>query len=276
MTLNCDGELLSLDRPRILGILNVTPDSFFDGGQFDSPDAALRRAEELLEAGADFIDIGGYSSRPGAEDVPEAEEIRRTVPVIAAIRKRFPDARISIDTFRSRVASEALEAGASLVNDITGATADPHMLPLVAERGVPVILMHMRGNPATMSVLTDYHNLVPEILQYFSERIAAARALGIVDVIADPGFGFAKTRQQNFELLAGLETFRILEVPVLVGLSRKSMIWKTLGIEPQHALNGTTALHMAALERGACLLRVHDVREARECISLWEALGGHG
>lgn len=272
MTICCRGQLIDLSKPRVMGILNATPDSFFKGSRTQSLDQALERSGEMLAEGADFLDVGGYSSRPGAADVPESEEKARVVPLIEALVRSYPNALISIDTFRASVARAALHAGAALVNDISGGMRDAAMLPLIAEIQVPYILMHMRGTPQDMTSQTDYEDLIGDMLYYFSERLAAARALGIADCIVDPGFGFAKTREQNFELLAGLEAFRELEVPMLVGLSRKSMIWKTLETTPEKALNGTTALHMLALERGANILRVHDVAEAVECIRLWEAL----
>ncbi len=276
MTLNCRGRLIDLSSPRIMGILNSTPDSFYAGSRIPGVDEALARAEAMLREGATFLDIGGYSTRPGAAEVTEEEELKRVAPLVEALVAAFPEALLSIDTFRSRVARTALEAGAALVNDISAGLRDPEMLPLVAEKQVPYIMMHMRGTPADMAQLTAYDDLVGEILYYFSERLAAARALGITDLIADPGFGFAKTRAQNFELLAGLPAFRVLEAPLLVGISRKSMIWKTLGIDPSDALNGTTALHMLALQGGASILRVHDVKEASECIRLWEEIPGDG
>jgi len=259
-----------------MGILNSTPDSFYAGSRIPGVDEALARAEAMLREGATFLDIGGYSTRPGAAEVTEEEELKRVAPLVEALVAAFPEALLSIDTFRSRVARTALEAGAALVNDISAGLRDPEMLPLIAEKQVPYIMMHMRGTPADMAQLTAYDDLVGEILYYFSERLAAARALGITDLIADPGFGFAKTRAQNFELLAGLPAFRVLEAPLLVGISRKSMIWKTLGIDPSDALNGTTALHMLALQGGASILRVHDVKEASECIRLWEEIPGDG
>lgn len=270
MTICCHGELLDLTTPRIMGILNTTPDSFFDGGRFTDARAALLRAEQLLEEGATFIDVGGYSTRPGAAEVSESDELSRVAPLVERLRTEFPKALISVDTFRSRVAREALEAGASLINDISAGTADADMLPLIAEKQVPVVLMHMRGTPSDMAEMTEYDNLVTDILRYLSGRLAAARELGIGDIIADPGFGFAKTREQNFKLLAALSRFDLLEVPILVGLSRKSLIWKTLDIAPSDALNGTTALHMLALQAGASILRVHDVREAAQCVRLWQ------
>lgn len=271
MTICCKGELIDLTRPRIMGILNCTPDSFYDGGKYWDPYVAFQQAEAMLKEGADFIDVGGYSSRPGAPDVPEQEELKRILPVIEGLLAEFPEALISVDTFRSAVAREALDAGAAMVNDISAGLRDAQMLPLVAERQVPYVMMHMKGTPQDMTQHTEYGDLVGDILFYFSDRLAAARELGITDCIVDPGFGFAKTREQNFSLLGSLERFRTLEAPLLVGISRKSMIHKTLGITPEEALNGTTALHMLALEGGAQILRVHDVKEAVECVRLWEA-----
>ena len=271
MTICCKGELIDLSRPRIMGILNCTPDSFFDGGKYWDPYVAFRQAEAMLKEGAAFIDVGGYSSRPGAPDVSETEELKRVLPVIEGLVEEFPEACISVDTFRSEVARKALDAGAAMVNDISAGLRDEKMLPLVAQRQVPYVMMHMRGTPQNMTEQTAYDDLVGDLLFYFSERLAVARKLGITDCIADPGFGFAKTREQNFRLLGSLENFRVLEVPLLVGISRKSMIHKTLGITPEEALNGTTALHMLALKGGAQILRVHDVKEAVECARLWEA-----
>lgn len=276
MTLNCRGRLIDLNIPRIMGILNSTPDSFYAGSRIPGIDEALTRAEAMLREGATFLDIGGYSTRPGAAEVSEEEELRRVAPLVEALTAAFPEALLSVDTFRSRVARVALEAGAALVNDISAGLRDAEMLPLVAEKRIPYIMMHMRGTPADMARLTEYDDLPGDILFYLSERLAAARALGITDLVADPGFGFAKTRAQNFELLAGLSAFRALGLPLLVGVSRKSMVWKTLEIEPSQALNGTTALHMLALQGGANILRVHDVREASECVRLWEEIRRHG
>lgn len=272
MFINCQGALIDFSTPKIMGILNLTPDSFFAGSRVQEVDQALSRTELMLKEGATFLDLGGYSSRPGAEDISEEVEKMRVVPIIEAISKNFPEALISIDTFRSGVAKSAVEAGAAIINDISAGLLDESMLELVAEKQVPYIMMHMRGNPVTMSRMTDYKNLTEEILFYFSLRIAEARKYGIIDIIADPGFGFAKTVTQNFELLSNYNALKVLEIPLLAGISRKSMIWKTLGINAEAALNGTTALHMIALESGANILRVHDVGEALECIRLWEAL----
>lgn len=271
-SLNCLGKLIDLSTARVMGILNVTPDSFYDGGQHSGKDKILAHVEKMLDEGATFLDIGGYSSRPNADDIPVEEEIKRVLPAIKLVLNNFPKALISVDTFRSEVAQAALDHGAALVNDISGGHADPKMLPLVAQYQVPVIMMHMKGTPKTMTTQTSYENLVEEILFYFAEQLTTARSLGINDMIIDPGFGFAKTPEQNFELLDQLGLFLTLEVPVLVGISRKSMIYRSLGGSPEEALNGTTALHMSALERGASILRVHDVKEAIECIGLYEQL----
>jgi dihydropteroate synthase len=255
-----------------MGIINTTPDSFYDGGNTVHLKDILKQAERMLKDGATFLDIGGYSSRPGASDVTETEELRRILPAIQAVIKEFPESNISIDTFRSEVAKAAIEAGAALVNDISGGTRDVNMLSVVATLQVPFIAMHMRGTSKTMTKLTDYKNVTQAVLKYFSERLAAARAAGINDIVVDPGFGFAKTRAQSFELLENLELFSHLEVPYLIGVSRKSMIYKTLETTAQNALNGTTALHAIALFKGASILRVHDVKEALECVRLLQSV----
>jgi dihydropteroate synthase len=255
-----------------MGIINITPDSFFDGGNSTTKSAVLLKAEKMLTEGATFIDVGGYSSRPGATDISEKEELERVIPTIEAILKEFPEALISIDTFRSTIAKDAIEAGAAMVNDISAGKLDEAMFATVAKLKVPYIMMHMRGSPQTMSQHTDYQNITKEMLFYFSERIADARKAGISDVVADPGFGFAKTQQQNFTVLQQLELFKSLNIPILVGLSRKSMIYKTLETEAEFALNGTTSLHSIALLKGADILRVHDVKEAMECVKLIENL----
>ncbi len=272
MTINCQGELIDLSSPRILGILNVTPDSFFDGGTLKNEQDILDRVQKMLADGADFIDIGGYSSRPGATDISIDEEKNRVLPVIRLLKKEIPTIRISIDTFRSEVAKAALEAGVCIVNDISAGSLDSKMMQTVAEYQIPYIMMHMRGTPQTMKQLCQYDNITKDVNYYFSEKLAEARSLGINDVIVDPGFGFAKDVDQNFELLNNFEILQFLEVPVVAGISRKSMIYKTLETTPSEALNGTTALHMIALQKGASILRVHDVREAKECITLFEKL----
>jgi dihydropteroate synthase len=272
-TLNVGGRLIDLSIPKVMGILNVTPDSFYDGQRYQTPEQALRQAEKMISEGADFIDIGGYSSRPGASDISEADELSRVLPVIRQIVKQFPEINLSIDTFRSEVARQALEEGANLVNDISGGDRDDRMTRLVAERQVPYVMMHMRGTPQNMNQLTDYSQLTKEIIDSLHPKIYHFKQLGIKDLVVDPGFGFAKTVPQNFELLNNLESLSILNRPILVGLSRKSMIWRTLNIKPEEALNGTTTLHTIALLKGASILRVHDVAEAKQCIALVSQLG---
>lgn len=271
-TLNCKGTLIDLSIPKVMGIINTTPDSFYDKGRKNTPNEILARAENMLAEGAYFLDIGGYSSRPGADFVSEMEELNRVLPAITSIHKHFPKAIISIDTFRSTVAKAAVLAGASIINDISGGTMDDHMFETVANLKVPYIMMHMRGTPQTMSELTSYNSVTRDLLLYFSKRLEKAKKIGLNDIIADPGFGFAKTQKQNFELLNNLELFKNLDVPYLVGISRKSMIYKTLEVTPDKALNGTTALNTVALMKGASILRVHDVKEAAECISLYQNL----
>jgi len=267
-TLNCNDTLVDLATPKVMGIINVTPDSFYASSKMQTNDAVLHQADKMLSEGATFLDIGGYSSRPGADHVSETDELSRVLSAIEALIKEFPEVYISIDTFRSEVAKKAVERGAALVNDISAGLMDPNMIPTVAQLQVPYIMMHMKGTPQTMTTQTNYDNLITEVLRYFSERIAFARKAGINDIIADPGFGFSKTRTQSFTLLRNLELFKQLDLPFLVGISRKSMIYKTLGITPEEALNGTTALHGIALSKGASVLRVHDVKEAMECITL--------
>lgn len=273
--LSVNGKLLDLNQPRIMGILNVTPDSFFDGGQYLSTDAVLIQVEKMLQNGAAFIDVGGYSTRPGAEVVTPEEEIKRVVPAIRRIMKAFPDALISIDTFRSEVARAAVEEGACMINDVTGGDADAQMFATAGALRVPYILMHMRGTPQTMNQLTDYEDLLKDIASYFQQKIVALQQHGVKDVILDPGIGFAKTVQQNFQLLQQLEYFRIFSQPKLIGVSRKSLIWKTLKITPEEALNGTSVLNTVALLKGASILRVHDVKEAVETIKLIQSLRMH-
>ena len=272
MTINCRGHLIDFKVPKVMGILNVTPDSFYDGGKHNDLKALLTQAEAMLTQGATFLDVGGYSSRPGAEDIDAKLEIKRVIPAVTALSQSSPDALISIDTFRSSVAKAALDAGASLVNDISAGQADPEMMATVGAAGVPIILMHMRGTPQTMLSMTQYDHLVLDVTKELAQRIAQARQHGISDVIVDPGFGFAKTTAQNFTLLAELEHLKHLDVPILIGLSRKSMIYKTLKINPEEALNGTTALNTIGLRNGASILRVHDVAQAQETISLMQAL----
>lgn len=272
MTINCKGQLLDLSTPKVMGVLNLTPDSFYDGGKFKNEKEALKQVEKYRIDGMDILDIGAYSSRPGAEDISEDEELKRQNSVLKQITKEFPDLVISIDTFRSSVAKESLDQGAHIINDISAGKLDEQMLEVIAQYQVPYIMMHMRGTPQTMKQLTTYDDLVKEVVYYFSERLAVTKKMGINDVIIDPGFGFAKTTAQNFELLNHLDILQSLDVPILTGISRKSMIYKTLGIDSKQALNGTTALHMVALQNGSSILRVHDVLEAKECITLYQKL----
>jgi len=272
MTINCKGQLLDLSTPKVMGVLNLTPDSFYDGGKFKNEKEALKQVEKYRIDGMDILDIGAYSSRPGADDISEDEELKRQSSVLKQITKEFPDLVISIDTFRSSVAKESLDQGAHIINDISAGKLDEQMLEVIAQYQVPYIMMHMRGTPQTMKQLTTYDDLVKEVVYYFSERLAVTKKMGINDVIIDPGFGFAKTTAQNFELLNHLDILQSLDVPILTGISRKSMIYKTLGIDSKQALNGTTALHMVALQNGSSILRVHDVLEAKECITLYQKL----
>ncbi|SHG23573.1 dihydropteroate synthase [Flavobacterium defluvii] len=272
MFINCKGELLDLSIPKVMGILNVTPNSFFDGGKYKNEDEIISQVDKMLSEGATFIDIGAYSSKPSAEFVSEQEEIDRIVPVIELILSHFPKALLSIDTFRAEVAKVSIENGAAIINDIAAGELDDKMFDVIAKYNVPYIMMHMRGNPQTMQSLTQYDDIVKEILFYFSEKVQQARALGINDLILDPGFGFAKTTDQNYEVMQKMELFNVLELPVLAGISRKSMIYKTLDITPQEALNGTTFLNTIALTKGAKILRVHDVKEAVECVALFNKM----
>jgi len=272
MTINCNGKLISLDQPKVMGILNVTPDSFFDGGKYKDESSILHQVEKMLNEGATFIDIGAYSSRPGALEVDEATELKRITPIVSLILEKFPDTILSIDTFRSSVAKACIEKGAAIVNDISAGLQDENMLSTVAKLNVPFIMMHMRGTPQNMQKQTDYEDILKEILYFFSKRLLAAKALGIKDIIIDPGFGFAKNLAQNYELLNQMEVMNIIEHPILAGISRKSMIYKTLGANADQALNGSTALHMICLQKGAKILRVHDVKEAMECVKLHEQL----
>lgn len=259
---------MDLNTPVVMGILNITPDSFFTGSRFNTPSEILTQTEKMLLEGATFIDVGGFSSRPGAENISVEEECSRVLSAVKMILKEFPQTIISVDTFRAEVAAQAVQEGARMVNDISAGELDSKMFETLAALQVPYIAMHMRGTPQTMSGLTTYHNLVKEVTDYFIEKINRLTALGVNDIIIDPGFGFAKTTDQNFELLAHLDYFKNLDRPILAGLSRKSMIWKTLDITATDALNGTSALNMAALLKGARILRVHDVKEAMEVIRL--------
>lgn len=268
-TLNLRGQLVDLTEPKVMGILNSTPDSFYVGSRFSAEKDILSKAEEMLSTGATFLDVGGYSSRPGATDISEGEEAQRVILAIRCIIKEFPKALISIDTFRSSIANAAVNEGASMINDISGGSIDPQMISIVAQLKVPYVLMHMLGTPQTMTSLTNYNNLLKEVTDFFHQKIAALKAAGVTDIVVDPGFGFAKTVEQNFELLNNLEHFNRLGKPVLVGLSRKSMIWKTLSTTAEDSGNGTTVLNTLALTKGARILRVHDVKEAVESVKLF-------
>lgn len=263
-----------MQSPVVMGILNLTPDSFYDGGKYDSRAKVLEQAARLYEEGALILDLGAYSSRPGAFEVSEEEEWNRLKGVISALKKQFPDRLIAVDTFRSEIASRSLEEGADIINDISGGFLDNRIWQVAAKHKAPYIAMHMKGRPDNMQQLTAYSNLPLEVLDYFVEVTRLARREGLTDLILDPGFGFAKTLDQNYELLNQLDVLKPLQNLVLVGLSRKSMIYKSLGTEPSEALNGTTALHMAALLKGADILRVHDVKEAQESITLYHKIRG--
>ncbi|CAM3546794.1 dihydropteroate synthase [Flavobacterium saliperosum S13] len=272
MTINCKGELVDLSSPKVMGILNITPDSFFDGGKYKSDADFLNQTEKMLSEGASFIDVGAYSSRPNAVFVSEEDEIKRLIPILDVILNRFPKAVLSIDTFRAAVAKAAIESGAAIINDISAGVLDDKMLEVIADANVPYIMMHMRGTPQTMTTLTEYDDIVKEMIQYFSERVAAARTLGINDIIIDPGFGFAKTTNQNYEVMQKMELFQMLDLPLLSAISRKSMIYKVLDTNAQEALNGTTFLNTISLMKGAKILRVHDVKEAMECVTLFKKI----
>jgi len=270
--LNCKGRLLVVEKPLVMGIINVTPDSFYVGSRSTAIDTILPLAEKMLADGADIIDIGGQSTRPGSNMIPADEEIKRVIPAIASIARRFPLAFISIDTFYSTVAKAGVDAGASMVNDISAGGIDGDMIKTVASLKVPYVLMHMKGTPQTMPQEAIYENVVREVLDFFITKTHELKQAGIQDVIIDPGFGFAKTIDQNFALLKDLPVFKILDKPILAGLSRKSTIFKTLGTTADHALNGTTVLNTIALQNGASILRVHDVKEAKEAVTLFSAV----
>lgn len=272
LTINCRGQLLSLDRPRIMGILNVTPDSFSDGGQFNEVEKAVDHAGDMLEAGADLIDIGGYSSRPGADNISPQEELDRVAPVAEKLLATYPKALLSIDTFRSAVAGPLLEMGAHAINDISAGLLDPLMMETVAKFDAPYFLMHMQGTPQTMQKQPTYENIVEQISAYFVDRVNAAKLAGIKDVIIDPGFGFGKTLKHNYELFKNIENFNILGLPILIGISRKSMVYKKFNTKPSDVTELTAALHMKALDAGTNLLRVHDVRPTQRIIDLWLTL----
>ena len=268
-TLNCKGRLLVVDKPLVMGIINATPDSFYKGSRFTGTSTILAQAEKMLLECADILDIGGQSTRPGSELISAEEELKRVLPAIEAISKNFPAAFISIDSFYSNVVKEAVNAGASIVNDISGGSMDNKMIETIAALQVPYILMHIKGTPQTMKQQAVYENVTREVLDYLIAKTGELKQVGINDVIIDPGFGFGKTIAHNFELLKNLSVFKVLDKPILLGISRKSMIYKTLGKTSADALNGTTALNTTGLMNGASILRVHDVKEAKEAVTLF-------
>ena len=272
ITLNAKGKLIDLSTPKVMGIINLTPDSFFEGSRKQSVDDALIQAEKMLNEGATFLDLGAYSSRPGAEDISVQEEMDRLLPVVEAIARNFPDAVLAIDTFRASVAEAAINTGAHIINDISGGQLDDQMFAIVAKLNVPYILMHMKGNPQTMVQLAAYEDVFNEVLDYFTTRIHQLKQLGVNDVIIDPGFGFAKKPEHGFALLNRLNEFEKLGLPLLAGVSRKKMIYGTLGITADEALNGTTVLNTIALTKGASILRVHDVKEAVQAVKLFNMM----
>lgn len=268
-TINVGGRLVSLDEPQVMGILNVTPDSFFATSRCRSEEEIRQRVCQIRQEGATMVDIGAYSSRPGAEDVAEAEELRRLLPAIDIVREEWPEAIISVDTFRAEVARRAVEAGADIVNDISGGEMDPEMFSAVADMHVPYILMHMQGTPRDMQKAPHYDNLMCEVFRSLGERVELLHEMGVADVILDPGFGFGKTMEQNYEMMARLGEFRLLDCPILAGVSRKSMVYRLLDTTPEESLNGTTVLNTIALMNGASILRVHDVKEAVEAVKIY-------
>jgi dihydropteroate synthase len=270
-TINAGGRLIDLSSPKVMGIINLTPDSFFAGSRKQSVEAAVARTREMLAEGATFIDLGAYSSRPGADDISMQEETDRLLPVVEAIASAHPEAILSVDTFRSKVAETAIKAGAHIINDISGGQLDDEMFATIARLQVPYILMHIKGNPRTMNKIAEYDEVFAEVYDYFGEKYHQLRMLGVHDVIIDPGFGFAKKREHSYALMQRLQDFNMLQLPLLTGVSRKTMIYRMLGIKPEEALNGTTALNTIALTKGANILRVHDVKEAMEAVKIWSA-----
>jgi len=268
MTINCKGKLIDLSTPKVMGVLNLTPDSFYDGGKYKNKKSILLRVEKMLNEGATFIDVGAYSSRPGAIHISEDEEKKRIVNIVVSIIEKFPESILSIDTFRSNIALECLQAGATIINDITASEYDENILKVASKFKAPYIMMHMRGMPSNMLNKIDYNNLLKEMIFYFSKKIQLAKKYQLNDIIIDPGFGFSKNIDQNYELLKNLNLFKNIGLPILVGLSRKSMIYKLLKITPSEALNGTSVLNTIALNNGASILRVHDIKEAVECIKI--------
>lgn len=271
MTINCKGKLLDLSSPKVMGILNLTPDSFFDGGKHQNQDNILKTIEQMLEDGLDILDIGGQSTKPGSEVISSDEELQRVEPILEIVIKNFPDLIISIDTFYSKVAQHAVEMGAAIINDISAGKIDEDLFKTVAKLKVPYILMQMHGMPKDMQAEPHYDNIIQEVNLFFAEKIQALKQLHINDIILDPGYGFGKTLEHNFQLLRNQELLGFNDYPILAGVSRKSMICKTLGVNPKDALNGTTAVNMLALQHGAKILRVHDVKEAKECIKIFDS-----
>jgi dihydropteroate synthase len=275
-SINCYGRLIELNGPKVMGILNLTPDSFYDGGRYNNKNGMIKQIDKIVLEGADFIDVGGFSSKPGSE-LPDSQiEIERLKPALEYIKSKYPEMPVSVDTCRAKVASFVIEKyKADMINDISAGNIDPEMIDVISEWKIPFIAMHMKGNPGNMQENPKYEDVVDDILLFFAEKVEKWKVKGIHDIIIDPGFGFGKTLEQNYQLLAALEVFQSLELPLLVGISRKSMIYKLLGISPNEALNGTTALHMYALNKGADILRVHDVKEAKDLVRLHEKLYLH-
>lgn len=271
-TLNCKGRLLVIEEPVVMGILNITPDSFYAGSRMSAVESAVNKARQMVADGATIVDIGGQSTRPGSERIGATEELDRILPVVEAIKKEIPELYVSIDTYHALVAEIAVKSGADLINDISAGDMDEQMLETVARLQVPYVAMHMKGTPETMQLNASYEHVTTEVLDYFIHKADACRKSGITDLILDPGFGFGKTATHNFQLLKHLEAFSILPYPLLVGISRKATIYKTLSITPEEALNGTTVLNTVALQKGASILRVHDVKEAKEAIQLISSL----
>jgi dihydropteroate synthase len=274
-TLNAGGKLIDLSTPKVMGIINITPDSFYAKSRKAGIDAVLTQAGKMLADGASFLDIGAYSSRPGAVDISIQEETDRLLPAVEAIAANFPDAVLSADTFRSGVAEAAIKAGAHIINDISGGELDADMFATAARLQVPYVLMHMRGTPQNMAQLTDYEDVFAEVFDYFVKKIYQLKQLGVHDIILDPGFGFAKKASDSYELISRMQGFDVLQLPILAGISRKRMIYGLLGTTAEEALNGTTVLNTIALMKGASILRVHDVKEAVEAVKIWEACGGY-
>ncbi len=271
-TLNCNGKILDLNSPVVMGIINITPDSFFEGHLHKKDAEILMMAEKMVQNGASILDIGGQSTKPGSKRIDADEELNRVIPIIKSIRTSFPETIISIDTYYSKVAAQAVESGADIVNDISAGSLDDEMIPTVGKLHVPYVCMHMQGTPETMQLNPTYTNITLEVIQFFIKKIETCRNAGIKDIIIDPGFGFGKTLEHNFTLLREMLSLKMLDCPILVGVSRKGMIYKTLSTTPEHALNGTTVANTLALINGASILRVHDVKEAKEAITIFNAL----